>query len=1079
MSCKYWRYLVIITVFVCLANNGQGSPSITVTNHFRFPVNQTVRVAPETGWLDKLAQGKPGIFQHAQARQAVQVDGNGCWIQVDMAPGESAAWTYTESEQSNVPSINPEVTQTFSSGLPQSVRINDDTTVRLFDLALVEITDDFKQFKNKPELKRTALLEALTAPASRPAAFELEKQENGPLVSTLVYRGTIQKGNTYRVNVTYRISPPSSVDVQVDLQALTNKYEEGYLALAKFLPAEENEKASIRWKGEIQDLPWKGQSAERDARTHHWGRDVNWLCLSGDGGIDGLMADFTPGMTRLINGSYRPVNDFVVNELVLGTEAGWYMISEISRSNYLKAYVKQYYVIPQEDEVQTLRLRCVRLGDPAVRRFDQDFIAWAGYRQTQTHQDRVDVNLGVSHVEFGTSYFPHSTLGENFQYWKTRDLVGERWWPYHRSAWQASKADIRRDMMIANAMGMKWLRIHHLDMPGDFKADTAMFKNEPWLMDYLDYMAETARETGLYLYLDLAVSPEFAGAIVRKHGDIARYYEIQNEILLRGIDTELLPYWKTLREQIKQRADTKVVLTGGPLFLGLYPKLDDLAMDLDGVGHHCYVDRREVPEAFADYALAIGGYASRQNKIPINSEINWRFITRETLDQQAQHFGEIFESFLSQQSVPMVGQFQFQETFCVPPVSRGALRHYEVLHVDRTPKPQAGVYRRLIQKYTSPQEPVNNLEVTYGKEQIAPGQTLTVPVTFKNIGRGTIRVKTECILPEGLSLKGKSRSTFSLKPQETVTLDRRLAAAKTIRPGFYHLFEKITLGDRLFFGWGILPYTHQPQLALDEPVLENVKYESSIDSLRAFDLSKVKAVVFGSEAPAREVDWTLYVYESLRSATGADIQRYSDTDPQALELLKSGHAVLVGTMKSNRLIAQTSDALRANLAVTSKDAGIVRVVDNPFHSGSRILLVTGDSEEAVERAASDFLLRYWKNAKDAITFRVGMHSETAQTKEDETDTEEVLEIVIPDKATVGEKIRLRVVRTTEPPGPAAGKPLWAYVDGEWISLGKTSGTGEVFYTFEKAGRYRVRVDKNRQTTTTLVVDESKSIGDSR
>jgi hypothetical protein len=527
-----------------------------------------------------------------------------------------------------------------------------------------------------------------------------------------------------------------------------------------------------------------------------------------------------------------------------------------------------------------------------------------------------------------------------------------------------------------------------------------------------------------------------------------------------------VPYWKSLRDHVKkERPDCKVLLTGGPLFLGMYPKLDELSMNMDAVGHHCYIDRREIPQAFADYALAIGGYASRRNQIPVNSELNWRFITRDTLEQQALHFKEIYEPFLTQQAIPVVMQFQFQETFCVPPKSRGALRHYEVLRFDRTLKPQGYVYRDFVRQYSSSNAPINNLDITIDKQGITPGQQLMVPVTFKNISIQKIEVKSDLVLPDGLKSVDNESLRFSLRPQETKVVNRVIKAEKDLKPGYYHIFEKTAFQDKLFFGWGVLNYQHQPELALDPPAAEDVTYEMGLDGLRAFDLSQVDAVIFGAEAPALEVDWALYVLESLRSATGADIQRFKNTDPEAQKILQSGNLILVGNPKSNAFIARVADAVNEAIHAPEKDAGWVTILDNPFSEGHKILLLSGADEKAVEKAASDFLYRYWRHAKDAITFRVGMHSEQyqAQPVREEAEEDVPLELIIPDQARVGQKIRILVYRSSEPPGPATGKTVWLISNSSRTLLGETSTTGELFYTFEKTGRYEIQAGRSSQS----------------
>ena len=391
----------------------------------------------------------------------------------------------------------------------------------------------------------------------------------------------------------------------------------------------------------------------------------------------------------------------------------------------------------------------------------------------------------------------------------------------------------------------------------------------------------------------------------------------------------------------------------------------------------------------------------------------------------------------------------------------------------RSPKPQAWAYRDVIRKYGNPEDPVNTLQITLDKQNIVPGQTLTASFMFRNIGRHAIEVKTDCVLPEGLRPADEKQAVFTLQPQETYRLDRRILADKELRPGYYHIFEKAALSNGLFFGWGILACTRQPTLELEGAVSSEVVYRPHRESLNAFDLSAVDAVIFGKEAPALEVDWALYIYESLRSAAGADIDRFSDTDPEARELLKRGNLILVGSPKSNRFVATLVQTGGLDLALPKDNFGLVQIAENPYSEGRKLLLISGDTPEAIQKAASDFLFRYWRHAKDALTFRVGMHSEYYQLQKStppQSEENEFLQLSVPETVQAGQRVRILVYRTSEPPEPAAGEPVWSVFDGVETFLGETNATGELYYAFKKPGRYTIRIDKTVRQAATLTVE---------
>lgn len=1069
-------YLWLPIFILPMTTHGQAASmqdtDITITNNYHFPVNQTIRVIPQgLGWKSFPSE------QEGESFNDVQVESDGLWVHVKLDPGASAMYRYGhDSENSSRNTCPSKLKDVFLSGLPKIIHTQDGQDVRLFDLSLVEIANDYKEFHKDASLKRKRIMEFIQSNKSQ-LRFELQRQASGTLVNTLVYYTEINLVNTYGITVKYETSAFGEVEAAIDLKVLDRQSENAYLALAKFLPATEKEDAAIRWKGAIQDIPWLGQSPGRTIRSHRWDRDVNWLFIKNGDSMSGLMADFTPGMTRLIRNMYHCINDFMVNEVVLGDPRGWHMLSEYSCSNDIGGYVKRDYVIPLPEEIQRTRYRCVRREKCSVQDLDREFIVWAGYQKGQADKHGIAIDLGVGDVEFGTSYFPHATLAENFQYWKTEGLQGEKWWPYHCTAWKTAKEEIRRDMMIANALGMKWIRIHHLDSTvepkKEPKTDAFMHKREPWLMEYMDFMVQTAQETGLYLYLDVTLSPEQAGEMAEKYGETTPYFEIQNEILLHGIDTDLVPYWKALLEQVKRRSKAKVALTGGPIFLSLFPKLDELGVDNDVIGHHCYIDRRQIPHVFADYALAMGGYATHHNKIPVTSEIGWRFITRDTLAQQAEHFREIFHAYLSQQAVPLVGQFQFQETFCVPPVSRGAVRHYELLHVDRSPKPQARVYRDFIREYSGPQAPINQLRVTIEDKEISPADQVIIPVLFENLTNESLVLQTSLVLPSGLQATGETENQFTLGPHDSYKLERQLAATNDLKPGRYHLFEKVQLANRILCGWGILSNIQSPPLDLEKPLPANVIYELGLEALKSYGLENVKMVVFGKKAPALEIDWALYVYESLRCATGADIARFGDSDPETADLLKTGNVILVGNERSNLVVATLVKKLGIELGGTPAGTGVVKIIANPYAEGSWILMITGANDKGIEKAASDLLYRYWRYAKDAMTFRMGAQTQGQEAKreeKDEMDEDMSWDIQVPDQVKAKETVTIRVFRMTEPPVPAGNMEVWAVFDGKEVLVGTSNPAGELTCVFTESGRYELKLGKNGIFTKIVSVE---------
>ena len=151
-----------------------------------------------------------------------------------------------------------------------------------------------------------------------------------------------------------------------------------------------------------------------------------------------------------------------------------------------------------------------------------------------------------------------------------------------------------------------------------------------------------------------------------------------------------------------------------------------------------------------------------------------------------------------------------------------------------------------------------------------------------------------------------------------------------------------------------------------------------------------------------------------------------------------------------------------------KNTGFVQVVDNPFAQGHKILLVTGVAAEDTERAASDFVFRYWRHAKEAITSRVGVQSDEYTSVKDKkqlskANNGDFYEIVTLNEIKPGQKIKIVVYCFSEPPTPASEKQVWVMSEIGRTLIGTTNKAGELFHTFEMPGTFEISVDDNSQS----------------
>ena len=1054
--------------------------SVRLSNHYDFPVRDYVPIPMrrgedgETEFSALSRQILDGALEaHYLPVQAVFEEGEDlgrAWIEVYLRPGESRTYQLEPTGGGNRwTALEVSVESEFPGGLPAEVTIDGSHRVALFDLGLVEI---FEDLDGLPDNRENRLREAVKEVVSErrdtgDKSFEQLERQAGSVRSQWVYEGNLAGANDYGLRVTYAFYSSGSVEVEVRLSPREISRDTGYLALAKLVDADPDEKATIRWKGKQLELDRGEASPPRTNRMHSWSRDVNWLGLrdEGEGMTRAILADFAPNLTRFHEDRYRNANDYLVNEYVVGTDDGWAMLSEIARENAMSNYIPSSYVIPETGEEVVMNFRILPPDDVGMRRVDEAFIGYAGYRSVRRFEEALHYDFGVDGVRFGTNYFPHSTFGENFEHWRSAGLRGDRWWPVFGDSWRFFKDGIRRDLRIARSLGLDWIRIHHFD--GDIdRADYLLSAEGEWMLEYLDFLVRTAEKTGLRLFLDFALSPEDAARVAEKYGETIRFFEIQNEALLLGITPGRADYWKEVGRKIREvRPDASVFVTGGPMFTSLYDRLEQLGVEADAIGQHAYVDRRQAPEYVKDIALGVGGYATGLGKMPLNSEFNWRMITRDSEQEQADHFYEITDNLLSQRALPLLLQFQFIETLAVPPRTRGALRHYELLRLDRTPKPQAGAFTRLVREYSVPEHRIRQFDLSMPSVDVTPGELFMLPVTVTNYSGRRQQLVTRPVLPDGFTSETPDELVFELPAYEQATIRRQVRAGDAIAPGVYHFFEEVDWNDERHYAWGQAHHRKSPRLDLDSAVLEGVVYAGGIEFLDAVDLSGFKTVVFGKDAPALEVDWALYLYNTLRSATGARMSRHRHDQVDAE--LKKQNLLLLGRSESNPLIAELEEktGLPVDPGTLSEGEGAVMMVESPFQEDRKILLVTGGDARGVEKASSDLIFRYWRHAKEAVSFREGMdpvESEWYAVEEPERPGSAHLVIEGPAEARVGDEVRFAVLTATEPPSPAGEIRVRAVTnDGTEIDLGTTGSSGELSHRFEQAGDYRVELSGDR------------------
>ena len=721
----------------------------------------------------------------------------------------------------------------------------------------------------------------------------------------------------------------------------------------------------------IRPLNESGASPFRSEEGRHQftQRGVDWIrTVLNNGQTIAWMNDFAPSFTVLDNSTknsfkqprYEGASLPQLSQEIQVKGKQFYSITEIARSN-IKSYRDRVAenTLPAHGEgvafSSRLFLKNDAFDDAAA---DQTFVGYTSFNQQKQTSDGVSISFGVKSVKFGTSYFPYSTLGENFDTLKLPGMDREAFWPLAADTvlrWREFADEIRRDLRIAKFMGFQYIRLHHLELLAPIPKDIRT--------EYLDFLFGEIRHLKLKALLDAHASDTAMVELLKRYGDVVDTVELENEILIWGIPLDRPEQWKKTYAAIKEAAPHVRVHLTGYNNTGMFNRLETLGVPFDRIGLHSYMDSVEAIPSARGYALALGSYGSKSGKEPVITEWNWRQLTRMTPEARAKIYPPIFDNALSTRAIPEMYQFQFNETMAPNPRSgRGnILRHYELIHLSRRPKLEAFELVKLIQKYSGATDPLRTLDVPYVVTDLnARGEGEAV-VQIKNASSRTLKLTAKVESPANLTASVGKIGSASLKAGATMPISVKLKT-KDATPGFYHSFIRLEQPD------GSLRYACIEARLKGSPKLDtasksSVVYAHSVAEELGLDYTKPFAVVYGTDAPVLEVETAFAIASTLESATGQPIEMIQLNDLPKQAAAKR-NLILVGTPKSHNLIGSVAKQLP-----DAKDGAIAQVKSPTDETW---LVVAGNDSLAVEHAGMDLLLRWWKNAKDSAARRVGL-----------------------------------------------------------------------------------------------------------
>ncbi len=730
---------------------------------------------------------------------------------------------------------------------------------------------------------------------------------------------------------------------------------------------------SVDYDNHITLLPDGGATPFRAGEGRHLfvQRGVDWFNTTFDDKLTvAWLNDFTPSFTVHRDATPKtPAHWTGANTAQLAQEAMvkdnvLYSVTEIARPQ-IKSYESRVAgnVLPGPDQPLTTTARLIVSNDKlSDARIDELFVGYTSFNEQTREGDTIRLTFGVPYTKFGTAYFPYSTLGENFEKWHMPGQNKTTYWTLSADTVTKYKLfadDIKRDLRIAKAMGFETIRLHHLEEIA--KLDKAIQD------EYLDFFMGELKHLGLTALLDLKFPPQRIAELVKKYREQVDGVEIDNEVILFGIPDDEVQYWKDCYKAVKDVAPDMPVWLTGHTNTGAFERLRKLGVPFDRVGSHAYMDSIDAIPSARDYSLAVASYAAKIGKSPTITEWNWRFLTRMTPENRAAIYAPIFENVLKARSMPLIYQFQFQESLAMASRGLRGIRHYELLNLSRRPRPEAIEFMSLIDSYCNPNLPQQRLRTSRNYVLELPENTDGTGTAIVGLINGSDKKLSITATAEGpsdceLSVGGRS-PTFTMNPNQHRDIPINFKLPADAMPGFYHFFVRLDGGDvGVSYGWAQVRKTGPLKIDKEKGYNPEVSYS---DGALEYDFNREISIVYGKEATGWEVESAWLLYQTLESATGRPVKIFQMNDLPD-EVRKSGAIIAVGTPKTNELVGEA----KGKFWVTRRD---------------NTLIVGGDDEANLNVAAIDLVLRYWKYARDSGARRIPLTDEPINKGADASD----------------------------------------------------------------------------------------------
>jgi len=806
----------------------------------------------------------------------------------------------------------------------------------------------------------------------QPISIKFEKITEGAVFN--IWRGAAQSSGL-QLTIELRAFHDGFLDINSELKNVSaEKTENVYASVLTRWQQPKSVERSVCYDNRISTLKENDWTNFRVGESRNWyvQHGVDWIKTNFAGNISAAwLNEFSQSFTvhQEAKGK-RPARWVGANIPQIGFEAQTknddvFVLTEIARSN-LKSYAERLEdnrLMPRGESVSYVSRLAFGKNPMSDEQVDNTFVAYTTYAEQKNSAGKIEYSIGVPYTRFGTNYFPYSTLGENFDLKKLPGMDRDAYWAFAADTvnkWQLFADDIRRDLRIAKTLGFELIRLHHLEIIQGVEKSKQV--------EYLDFLFGEMRKLKLKALIDARISADETAELVKRYRDVIDGVEVDNEVLIFGINDDAPVYWKRVYNAVKAVAPEIPVHLTAHTNTGAFDRLQKLGVPFDKIGQHAYSDGLDSQANMRGFSLAAASYGRRVGKPPIITEWNWRFLTRLTPEDRAKVYAPIFENVLKTRSMPVMYQFQFNETLAMNPRVLKGIRHYEQIWLSRRPKPEAFVLSNLISKYGAPTHPNRLINVEHAVVELDKNGQGTARFKIKNISNREMNLKAIVESPANLkaNFANAKDKNLRLKPNVSATVDVSLQALPTDNsprplPGFYHIFLRLEADkDLLRYGWAEARLAGEAKL--DKETKSDVVYGEKVFD---FNLNRPLAVVYGDKSPIQDVETASVLVNTLESATGKPVKIYELKD---LPKNERAALILVGTAKTNQLIAAVNSKISANGASAKQFAA--RVTGN--NANEDWLIFSGVEPLDSERAAMDWTIRFWKYAKDSAARRVGL-----------------------------------------------------------------------------------------------------------